>query len=314
MAHKAVVTGGCGFIGSHIVDLLLKQGWAVSVVDNLSTGSLHNIKDFEPYIDLIIGDIREESSLFGAFENAQVVFHQAAFISVPESELNCSECYDVNVGGTIKVAKIAEKSGVKKIIFASSCALYGDNKEIPLDENSSINPLSPYAHSKIVAEEILREFSLRTNVSVKILRYFNVYGPGQNPNGMYSAVISRFMNEGLRKKEICVEGSGQQTRDFVFVDDVARANLLAVEKSNESYGVYNICSAKETSINELAIEMSHIINGLKIEHISGRRNDILRSCGSYEKAKINLNYEPQVAIKEGLKITFEKMKERIANE
>ncbi|MCX7829637.1 MAG: SDR family NAD(P)-dependent oxidoreductase [Acidobacteria bacterium] len=314
MKNKAVVTGGCGFIGSHIVEILLKSDWQVVIIDNLSGGSVENIKDFKSDIKLIIDDIRNEEALLAAFKDAQVVFHQAAFISVPESEKNPDECFDVNISGTIKVAKAAKKVGVRKIVFASSCAVYGSNKNIPLKEDDVLMPLSPYAYSKKVCEEILRQVAQNNKISITALRYFNVYGPRQNPKGMYAAVISKFLNDGIRNRKITVEGTGQQTRDFVYVKDVAMANLLAAKSITEGFDVFNICSSAETSIISLAKEVSNLIGETKILYASARENDIQRSCGNCEKAKKVLGYNPAITLKEGLKLTYDYEKERVLNE
>ncbi|MFB3850651.1 MAG: SDR family NAD(P)-dependent oxidoreductase [Acidobacteriota bacterium] len=314
MTNKALVTGGCGFIGSHIVELLLKNGWSVSVLDNLSSGSLENIKDFRSDIELLIGDVRDEEILNNALKDVKTVFHQAAFISVPESELDPAECYDVNIGGTIKIAKIAYKKGVEKIVFASSCAVYGDNKKIPLSENDTLNPLSPYAYSKMAGEAILKEISQKTKINISVLRYFNIYGPRQNPNGRYAAVISKFISDSLKRKKITIEGSGEQTRDFTFVKDVANANLLAANFFKKNYEIFNICSSIETTINCLAEEVSKLTNGVEIVYVNGRKNDIQRSCGSVKKAQDLLGFEPSVKIREGLKLTFNNFKEREENE
>lgn len=307
---KAVVTGGCGFIGSHIVDFLLNEGWRVSVVDNLSSGKIDNLKHCLSNVEITIADVRDEQALFKVFNEAEVVFHQAAFVSVPESEKNPSECFDVNIGGTIKVAKVAANVGVKKIVFASSCAVYGNSLDAPLTENSSLNPNSPYAYSKKAGEEILREISCKSGISVVVLRYFNIYGPRQNPKGEYAAVISKFIKDGLKKGRISIEGSGEQTRDFTFVIDVAKANLLAAVKDTGNFDIFNICSGVETSINRLAMECSHLMSGINIEYTSERKNDIMRSLGSYEKAKRALSYFPAINLSEGLKLTINSFEER----
>lgn len=303
MVHKAVVTGGCGFIGSHIVELLLEKNFIVSVIDNLSSGEMGNLNKVKDKVDLVIGDIRDEELLRRVFKGSKVIFHQAAMVSVPESEQNPSECFDVNVGGTIKVIKSAIESNVKKIVFASSCAAYGNPLTLPITEDSQLNPLSPYALSKVVCENILKEVSKKADLAIVALRYFNVFGPRQNSKSKYSGVISRFIEDGTKRKILTVEGNGSQTRDFIFVKDVAMANYLAMTKEIKGFNVFNICSNKETSILELAHCFSQLIEGVKLKFKKGRKNEIMRSVGDFRKAKTILGFNPEYDFKEALKKT-----------
>ncbi|HQO19653.1 MAG TPA: NAD-dependent epimerase/dehydratase family protein, partial [Acidobacteriota bacterium] len=202
----ALVTGGCGFIGSHIVERLVREGYTVRVLDDLSSGKRENISHLSSGVELTVGDIRDAGVLGKVLEGVEVVFHEAAFVSVPESERDPSNCFDINVGGTILLLKESERCGVRRLIFASSCAVYGNSPDLPLTEDVIVTPGSPYALSKSVAEQIMREFCFRRQIGITALRYFNVYGPRQNPESKYAAVVSKFIEDGTRRKKLVVEG------------------------------------------------------------------------------------------------------------
>lgn len=307
---RAVVTGGCGFIGSHIVERLVREGFVVRVLDDLSSGKEENISHLSSRVELTVGDIRDTAILGRVLDGADVVFHEAAFVSVPESERNPSECFDINVGGIILLLKESERRGVKRLIFASSCAVYGNCPDLPLTEDASTAPGSPYALSKSVAEQIMREFCSRRQVGITSLRYFNVYGPRQNPESRYAAVVSKFIEDGTRRKKLVVEGTGDQTRDFVFVGDVAEANLLAARSGNAGFSVMNVCSGTEISVAGLAGMISSELGGVSVEHAPARENDIMRSWGSNARAAGAIGFHPATGITEGLKITIRDHVER----
>lgn len=307
---RVLVTGGCGFIGSHIAEKMADAGYDVVIFDDLSSGTMENITHLSGRVKFFRGDVRNKKELRGALSGAGVVFHEAAFVSVPESEKDPSRCFDINLGGTISLLEEAERAGVEKVIFASSCAVYGNNEDLPLTENAGVSPGSPYAVSKSVAEQLMKEYCVRRPISITALRYFNVYGPRQNPDSKYAAVVSKFISDGAAKKALSVEGDGSQTRDFVFVGDVAEANMRAAQASLKGFHAINVCSGKEASVMDLAKNMSLLIGNVSIEQAPPRANDIARSWGSGEKALDLLGFSPKTSLIEGLKITVESYLER----
>jgi UDP-glucose 4-epimerase len=297
---NAVVTGGCGFIGSHLSELLVNNNHNVTVLDNLSSGNIGNIVDIMKFIRYIKGDIRDEKELIEALTGADTVFHQAAFVSAPQSEKEPMLCYDINIGGTIKLLKTAQKAGVRRVIFASSCAVYGNDSPPPIKENAELCGITPYAKSKILAEAAIEELCLRTSMTGVALRYFNVYGPKQNPQGNYAAVLPKFITDAKNERILNIEGDGRQTRDFVYVEDVARANLLAAESDINGFKVVNVCSGKETSIRQLAEQVQFIMGNCGIRYTEARANDILKSFGSSGRAKELISFSPERIFSEGL--------------
>ncbi|MFH0978558.1 MAG: NAD-dependent epimerase/dehydratase family protein [Candidatus Woesearchaeota archaeon] len=286
---KTIVTGGAGFIGSHIVDRLIELGHEVIVYDNLSTGKKENINKKARFVN---GDIRDLSVLGEAAKGADYVFHLAAQVSVPRSVENPKETFEINLDGTKNIIKAFKE--VQKIIFSSSCAVYGDNPKLPMTEDSELKPLSPYAESKVMAEKALNE-SKKPFVA---FRYFNVYGPRQNPETGYAAAIPIFVNKAIKNEEITIFGDGEQTRDFVNVRDIAKANLLVLKKGS---GIYNIASNKKMTINELAaLILKHAQSKSAIKHEKERAGDILHSLGDYSKARKELGWIPEKEIAEGL--------------
>lgn len=294
---KVVVTGGLGFIGSHIVERLNNNN-EVIIVDDESTGKIENIQhlDFSK-IDTTLGSITS-INLKEIFEGCDYVFHLAAQTSVPESVDNPFNSNEVNITGTLKVLEAARNAGVKKVVFSSSSAVYGETKTIPITENTPINPISPYAISKATGELYCRAYSKLYELSTISLRYFNVFGPRQDPNSQYAAVIPIFINRMLQNESPVIYGDGNQTRDFVSVKKVVDANLLAAE-SNEC-GEFNIGLGKSTTINELFNIIEGII-GKDIEPLyqTERHGDIKHSVADISKAKI-LGYEYDDVFQEDL--------------
>lgn len=307
---RAVVTGGCGFIGSHIVESLVKQGIGVTVLDDLSSGKLENLQEAGAPVNFVKGDVRDPVAVREALAGCEILFHEAAFVSVPESVLRPEECYDINIGGMKRLLEEAERQGTGTVVFASSCAVYGNGGDIPLRENSRLDPLSPYAMSKTESERLLEEFCSKRGARGVALRYFNVYGPRQTPESKYAAVISKFFLDAAVRKVISLEGGGVQTRDFIFARDVAETNILAARSGPGGYSVFNVCSGEEISISGLAGLFGEMYDGLEVRRIEGRKDDILRSCGSCEKARSVLNFRPSVDLREGLRITREYLSER----
>ncbi len=306
---KCLVTGGAGFIGSHIVEGLLERGDEVRVLDNFSTGKEENLKDFRDEIDLIRGDLREQTDLVKATQDIEYVFHQAAFVSVPLSMEDPDQCFEVNVNGTIKLLSAAKESGVKRVVLASSAAVYGDNTAVPLTEAAQLNPLSPYAASKRVGEIYAKIYSNLLNLDVVALRYFNVYGPRQNPESDYAAVIPIFIKKILEGKKPVVYGDGGQSRDFVYIDDIVQANLLAAESIQAAGKAVNICSGTEINLLQLVDNLSIIFSReVQLSFERERPGDIYRSSGDPALAGEILKFKPQMNIETGLRKTVSWMK------
>lgn len=300
---RILITGGSGFIGSNIAEELSKDNKNdVIVLDNLLSGSLENSKDLN--VRFVKGDILDLPLLENLLEDVDYVFHQAAQVSVPESIINPMKTNEINVRGTLNVLKASAKNNVKKIINASSCAVYGDAplENLPLTEESSLFPKSPYAISKIASELYCNVFTEIYGLKTISLRYFNVYGPKQNPESQYAAVIPKFINRALKDEKIIIYGDGNQTRDFIYVKDVVSANINAMF-SNES-GVFNVCTGTEVSIRDLAEKIISLA-GVKVPVVyeKSREGDILRSVGSNSKIR-SIGFSPEYTIDEGLRETY----------
>jgi len=254
-ADKAVlVTGGCGFIGSHIVEQLLKHGARVTVIDNLSTGFEKNIASFKNKITLIKKSITDPSACDQAVAGAEVVFHLAAYTSVPGSVSNPALCHQINVDGTFNLLKAASQHGVKRFVFSSTSSVYGPREDRCCETDTHLNPSSPYGATKLMGELYCKQFSLLFNVPCVMLRYFNVFGPRQNPDSQYAAAVAKFRQRMERNEPITIFGDGTQTRDFVHVEEVALANLIVGMAPQESVNsqIYNIGTGKSISILELS--------------------------------------------------------------
>ncbi len=301
---KHVVTGGAGFIGSHLVRRLVTDGNEVVVVDNLSTGSLSNLEGLEHRIRFVHGDIRNKELLESVFSGAQVVFHQAALVSVPKSVQNPLETHDVNVNGSLCVLAAARDSGVRRVVLASSCAVYGDSPVVPKEETMTPNPISPYACTKYIMEIYAKMYSDLYGLETVCLRYFNVYGPRQDPNSEYAAVVPKFISTMLHGEGPVIYGDGTQSRDFIFVDDVVEANIAASSVEGISGQTINVGTGLEHSINELVRLLNDIL-GMELVplHRPRRDGDILRSAAATERARQMLDFAPKISLGEGLNKT-----------
>jgi nucleoside-diphosphate-sugar epimerase len=300
---RTLVTGGAGFIGSHIVEALLARGDQVRVLDDFSSGKEENLSVVLDEIELIKGDICDQGVIKSSVLDIDLIFHQAAFVSVPMSIEDPQFCFDVNVNGTIKLLSAAREAGVKRVVIASSAAVYGDNMEFPLKEDTSLHPKSPYATSKLVGELYTSLFSELLGLEVVALRYFNVYGSRQNPDSDYAAVIPIFIKTIHNGQRPVIQGDGKQTRDFIHINDVIRANLLAAEAPEAPGQVINICSGKETRILDLLNILMEIKKvDLQPKFAAERPGDIYRSLGDPSKAKSILGFEQRIDLEQGLKI------------
>jgi len=297
----SLVTGGGGFIGSHLVDALLARGDVVRVLDNFSTGKRENLQHNIEKIQLLTGDLRESEILNEAVQGVDYIFHQAAFVSVPQSMEDPDSCFDVNVNGTGKLLAVARAAGVKRVMLASSAAVYGENEAVPLSEDEEPDPLSPYAASKSINEIYARLFTKHLGLNVVALRYFNVYGPRQNPASDYAAVVPIFIKILEDEGEPVIFGDGLQTRDFVYIADVVQANIQASESGKSPGKVFNICSGQEISLLDLLEKLSTIYKRkIQPSFQEARPGDIYRSLGDPNKAREILEFSSTTSIIDGL--------------
>ena len=305
---RALVTGGAGFIGSHIVEELLRGGASVRVLDNFSSGKRANLASFQGDLEIQSGDLRDDEAVKAAMRAIDLVFHLAAFISVPQSMLEPQECFAINVAGTVTLLEAARQAGVRKVVLSSSTAVYGNTDKFPTGEEAPLKPLSPYALSKQVNELYARLYTQTFNLPVIALRYFNVYGPRQQPDSAYAAAIPIFAHRLVHGEPITIFGDGKQSRDFIFVKDVVRANLLASE-SNAAGEAFNICTGHETTLLDLLeglSEVSPLQPTVRFE--APRPGDIYRSLGNPEKAAAALGFRAGTSLANGLAQTVEWMK------
>ena len=311
---KYLVTGGAGFIGSHIVQTLLEQGASVRVLDNFSTGKRENLEALTRQfganrLDIIEGDVRNVARVEEAVRGVEVVFHEAAFVSVPQSMQEPQACFDVNIMGTSLLFEAARKAGVRRAVVASSAAVYGESDALPLVEETPLQPMSPYAVSKRVKEMYTELFTGSFGFEVVALRYFNVYGPRQRPDSMYAAAVPIFARRLLDGKPVTVFGDGTQTRDLINVRDVVRANLIASEHPAAAGKIFNICTGVETRILDLLEVMCELIpNVPPPEFAVPRAGDIYRSVGSPQKAADVMGFRAQVSLVDGLKEVIDWMR------
>ena len=341
---KVVLTGGAGFIGSHILNglILLALGesdlceefekhWgdysrlSIVVVDNYLTGKPENLRDvisvYEDKInryglklEIVEGDICDLKLMEKVLEGANIVIHQAALPSVQKSVENPLASNRNNVDGTMTLLEIAKNVGVRRFVYASSSSVYGDTPELPKREDMPPRPQSPYAVSKLSAEFYCRVFSQIYGIETVSLRYFNVFGPRQDPNSQYAAVIPKFIKHALEKKPLPVYGDGEQTRDFTFVENVVWANLKAMITPGIGGEVFNIATGTRISLNQLIENISELLgkdNDLGVEYLPPRKGDIRHSLADISRAEKLLNYRPTITFFEGLKITFDWFKSRI---
>ena len=300
---KVLVTGGAGFIGSHIVRDLLDRGDQVRVLDNLSTGSKANLAGLN--IDFIEGDIRDAAVAQESIKNVDAVFHLAAFISVAGSMEDPLACYDANLNGSLNVLMQAGKAGVRRVVLASSAAVYGES-ESTVDEDHPPNPLSPYAASKLAMEQAAKLFSQSFNLETVCLRFFNAYGPRQSPDSPYAAAIPKFIQVMSAGEPVTIHGDGRQTRDFVYVGDIVNAMLLAADGESIDGRVFNIAGGNSVSINKLVETLQRFFPETP-DPVFGppRQGDLLFSEADISLAERALGYRPRIDLQAGLGITVE---------
>ena len=301
-----LVTGGAGFIGSNIVDELLKKQHKVRVLDNLSTGKRENLAAFSGQIEIVEGDIRSYHTVREAMEGIDAVLHQAALPSVPRSVRDPISSNQVNVDGTLNILYAAKDAKVRRVVYASSSSVYGDTPELPKHEQMPPNPLSPYAVSKLAAEHYCKVFAHLYAMHTVALRYFNVFGPRQDPGSQYSAVIPKFIKAMLNGDRPTIYGDGEQTRDFTYVANVVDANIRAAT-GNSTPGLPMNCACHDrTSLNQLVADLNVILGtSIKPEYQDPRAGDIKHSFADIQRAQKELGYQPSVDFKTGLRRTVE---------
>jgi nucleoside-diphosphate-sugar epimerase len=302
---KYIVTGGAGFIGSYIVEELARQQHELVIFDNLFSGKMDNIKPFlkKKNVTFVKGSITDLSVLKKIFEGADGIFHEGAIASVPRSIANPFATNEVNVNGTLNILIAARDCGVRKVVFASSSSVYGNTPALPKHEDMIPNPLSPYAVSKLTGEYYLKVFSEVYGLKTLSLRYFNVFGPRQDPKSEYAAVIPRFITKILRHESPTIYGDGGQTRDFTYVKDVVQANIRAME--SDAQGVFNVAYCKRIDLNELA-SMIMEITGITVPLVyePSRTGDVRDSLADIRRAQKAFGYSPEYTVKKGLEETI----------
>jgi UDP-glucose 4-epimerase len=302
---KVIVTGGAGFIGSHLTDQLVKRGYRVVIIDNLSTGKISNVKSVlgSGNAELVRGSITNLPLLKKQFDGACYIFHLAAMSSVPGSIENPEVSHRLNATGTLNVLVAARDCGVKKVVYASSASVYGDTLKIPVSEDVIPGPLSPYAVTKLAGEYYCSVFQKVYGVGSVCLRYFNVYGPRQDPDSSYAAVIPLFIRLAATGKPPIIYGDGEQTRDFTFVRDIAAANILAAE--TDVTGVFNLGNGRMVTIKELARLIIKLSGNKTLKPIyqAPRAGDILHSLADISKAR-TFGYNPEYSLEKGLRETY----------
>ncbi|HDL74925.1 MAG TPA: SDR family oxidoreductase [bacterium] len=306
--EKYLITGGAGFIGSNIVKQLLKLKKSVRIVDNFSTGREENIKEFigNPNLELINGDLTDLNICRKSVKKIDFVLHQAAIPSVPRSIKDPLKSNNANIVGTLNLLIAARDEKVKRFVYASSSSVYGDSPKLPKEEKFPINPISPYALTKYTGEKYTQLFWQIYKLPTISLRYFNVFGPRQNPKSQYAAVIPNFITKLLKKDSPVIYGDGNQSRDFTYVDNVVNANLLAIKTKQDFGEVFNISYGKQINLNQLFKLLQEIIKvNIKPKYQEPRDGDILHSRADISKARNALNYIPKIELKEGLIKTVE---------
>ncbi len=304
---SVLVTGGAGFIGGHLVEDLLRRGARVKVLDDLSTGLASNLEAVADRIEFIEGDLRDRSDCAKASEGVDTIFHQAALGSVPRSVKDPALSLAVNVGGTTNLFTAARDSGVRRIVFASSSSVYGDTPALPKREGEEGDVLSPYAMSKLMCEQLAEIFRRCYEMEIIGLRYFNVFGPRQRPDGPYAAVIPRFFHAYHSGSAPTIFGDGEQSRDFTYVGDAVRANLLAAGAPAEACGrSYNVAGGKRVSLNQLWKLIRDLVGGgPEPEYGDPRPGDVRHSLADLSAIQESLGFEPEVDIDRGLAMTSE---------
>lgn len=305
---RTLVTGGAGFIGSTLADHLLRRGDAVRVLDDLSAGSRANLAAIGAEVEVVEGDLRDAAAVARATAGIEVVYHLGADASVPRSVADPRACYDVNVMGTLNLLAAARDAGCRRVVFASSSAVYGNDPTLPKRETMPPRPASPYAASKLAGEDLCAAFRRSYGLESVSLRFFNVYGPRQDPNGAYAPVIPRFIAALRRGESPTVFGDGEQTRDFVYVADVVRALTLAADTvgtADGGGGPYNVASGQAVTLNRLIALLGDLLGvGVRTDYLPERPGDVRHSAADVSAIRAGLGWEPVISLDEGLAQTL----------
>jgi UDP-glucose 4-epimerase len=307
-----LVTGGGGFIGSNLVRALVERGEDVRVIDNFSTGNRTNLADLAADVEVVEGELRSYERVHAATRGVEVVFHQGALPSVPRSVQDPLTTSAVNVEGTLNVLLAARDEGIRRVVFASSSSVYGNSGELPRVETQSPDPISPYGVSKLAAERYCVSFARVYPLETVALRYFNVFGPNQDPTSQYAAVVPRFITAIADRRAVSIYGDGEQKRDFTFVSNVVDANLLAAH-ADVSGRVLNIATGRSTSVNELAETIGTVLSREVRRDFHGERaGDVRDSWADVARAREVLGWAPRIDLEEGLRIAADAFLERVA--
>jgi len=302
---KFLVTGGAGFIGSNLAEALVANGDSVRILDNFSTGKRENLAGLEGKIELIEGDIRDYWTVVKAVEGIDYILHQAALASVPRSVKNPLTSNEANINGTLHILEAAKNAGVKKIVMASSSSVYGESEELPKHEKMTPHPLSPYAITKLTCEYYFRVYWELYQFPTVALRYFNIFGPKQDPASQYAAVVPKFITALLEERPPTVFGDGEQSRDFTYIDNCVQANILAATNDKIVGDFFNVACGGQFTLNDLLDKLRAIIGvDTKADYLDPRPGDIKHSFATIDKLG-KFGYKPEVSFEEGLRRTVE---------
>lgn len=302
-----LVTGGAGFIGSHIASRAAAAGATVRVIDDLSTGYLHNLEEIGSRVDFIQASLTDEQALRRALEDVEMVFHEAAIPSVPRSVENPRQTHAACVDATFNLLALSRELKVRRIVYAASSSAYGDQPQLPKVETMLPEPLSPYAVAKLVGEYYCQVFTRVYGLETLSLRYFNVFGPRQDPSSQYSGVISRFISALLSSERPQIFGDGEQSRDFTYIDNVVEANLKAAETTKGIGEVINIANGERITLNSLLEELKELTGRREVvaEFLESRAGDVRDSLADISRARELLDFEPRIGLREGLQLTID---------
>ncbi len=302
-----LVTGGAGFIGSHIASAMAAAGAKVRIIDDLSTGHRENLDEIGGDIDFVHASVADEEALSKAIEDVELVFHEAAIPSVPRSVENPRQTHIASVDSTFSLLLAARENGVKRVVYAASSSAYGDQPTLPKTESMLPEPLSPYAVAKLVGEQYCQVFTRVYGLETLSLRYFNVFGPRQDPSSQYSGVISRFISAILRGERPVIYGDGEQSRDFTYIDNVVDANLRAAQTTRGTGQVINVANGVRITLNQLLEELKELTgeHDVTAEYFDTRAGDVKHSLADITRAREFLDFEPKVDLRTGLKLTMD---------
>jgi nucleoside-diphosphate-sugar epimerase len=306
MARKVLITGGAGFIGSHLARALSARDHAVRVLDDFSSGKRANLADLEGQVEIVEGSILDEATLARALDGVEIVYHEAAIPSVPRSIAAPVASHEANATGTLRVLEGARNKGVRRVVYAGSSSAYGETPTLPKVETMPAAPLSPYAVSKLTGEHYCQVYARAFGLETVVLRYFNVFGPRQDPNSQYAAVIPRFVTAALEGRQPVIFGDGTQSRDFCFIDNVIEANVLAADARGASGQVFNVACGRATDLNGVVQQIAAALGtSIQPTYETGRVGDVKHSLADISAARKVLGYTASVPFEDGLARTIE---------